>query len=426
MRLAVDSKVGIIRSAHFAKVFDDEPRIFLCYAEPADISDLAGIEGSNQGGACATTAERAFLRACGEAVERYCSSFVDDSHLIVSTERDLLNANVAYYPARAFYPLAESQYGGDCPFDKPNLDAGTKWIPSYSHRDEKVVLVPASCVFVPYRFDRRVENFSHMSISTGLACGPDCDFAFKKGILEILERDALMIVWHRRLPTVKIDAQSCRGRVEDIDLLLDAAPLANAQWHINLLTVDIDVPIVSAVLVDRAGRPKTSFGVAADEDPAVAILKALEEALLSRLLLNRLSLNEISRNVQGSPRTLQAHMLLHAVSKDSRRMLKFLTEAAISVPFDQIAARWKDGADDNQLFNQLKANGFDFLSVDVTTPDVLDLGLRVVRALLPGAQPLDNDDFHKYIAGARLRTVPEKLGFDEAILPWNSDPHPFP
>jgi ribosomal protein S12 methylthiotransferase accessory factor YcaO len=68
------------------------------------------------------------------------------------------------------------------------------------------------------------------------------------------------------------------------------------------------------------------------------------------------------------------------------------------------------------LHHQVTAAGFEIVWAEVTTPDVTDFDFRVVRTVIPGMQPLDNDHRYRYLGGRRLPRVKE----------LNPDPHPFP
>ncbi len=75
----------------------------------------------------------------------------------------------------------------------------------------------------------------------------------------------------------------------------------------------------------------------------------------------------------------------------------------------------------------IRAAGLDGAWIDVTTPDVEQLGFKVVRTVIPGCQPLDNDHVHRYLGGRRLRSVPIALGYpDLPVGAYNPNPHPFP
>ena len=274
-------------------------------------------------------------------------------------------------------------------------------------------------------FNVAVEPFTHMPISTGLAAGTSVESCTRKGILEIIERDALMIVWYSRLSVPRIDPQSCWGLSPETDALLSVAKEGGATWYINLLTLDIDVPVVSAALINPGSPPLTSFGISADPDPARALLLALEEASLTRMLLNRSQEILANQNyVHDRLVTLHDHLMAHATSGTLRQSLRFLTDTGAWSRFEDIQKRWSGGT---SLGQKLSAVGLEAIWVDVTTPDVRDFGFHVLRTVIPGMQPLDNDHRYRYLGGRRLTSVPTGLGYPqlrrEAL---NCDPHPFP
>ena len=64
-----------------------------------------------------------------------------------------------------------------------------------------------------------------------------------------------------------------------------------------------------------------------------------------------------------------------------------------------------------------------------TTPDLRDVGVSVVRALIPGFQPLFGAPHEQALGGTRLDDVPARLrlksGRSERALPQTGLPHPF-
>ena len=76
-----------------------------------------------------------------------------------------------------------------------------------------------------------------------------------------------MIVWHGELEMPRLDPESCLGRSPLIDDLLAAGMRGSSRWFLNVLTLDVDVTIISAALIDPGSPPHTSFGISADPDP---------------------------------------------------------------------------------------------------------------------------------------------------------------
>ena len=77
----------------------------------------------------------------------------------------------------------------------------------------------------------------------------------------------------------------------------------------------------------------------------------------------------------------------------------------------------------------LERRGVSAFAVDVTTPDVREAGLVVVRVLSPELCPLDVIHLARFLAPRRLFHAAHELGFRDAPLTLataNHDPHPFP
>jgi ribosomal protein S12 methylthiotransferase accessory factor len=80
------------------------------------------------------------------------------------------------------------------------------------------------------------------------------------------------------------------------------------------------------------------------------------------------------------------------------------------------------------LAGKIAAVGRRPIVVDLTSPDVAALGVRVVRAVVPGFHPLVFGHRLRALGGTRLWTVPQALGYP-GVSPGSGDnpsPHPFP
>lgn len=418
----VDPKTGIIRGVDLMKLGPSDPPVFLAHAAPCDTAPLTGMRAANRGAACSVSVERAIVRACGESVERYCSAIYDPRELRLAPAAALARAGERLVRVDDLYPFGdETRAVPGFPYGQVHEDTPIRWARGRSLLTDEPVWIPASCVYVPYLFDRAVEPWSHMPISTGLAAGRSVQGCITKGIHEIIERDALMIGWLARLVAPRIDPATCRGRAADVDRLLDGAAVTGARWHLSLLTLDLDVPVIGAALIDPGDPPLTSFGIAADDDPVHALRLALEEAALTRTLVNRSP--EILDNpgqVHTNYDTLRGHLLAHATSAELRERLRFMTDEGDLLPFDALFRERPP------LTDRLAARGLEPIWIDVTTEDVRDCGFHVVRTVIPTMQPLDNDHRFRYLGGRRLREVAARYGRDLDRTGTNPDPHPFP
>lgn len=423
----IDPKTGIIKELRMIKLARDDPSVFIAQAEPSDTSPLIGLKASNHGAACASTPERALVRAAGESIERYCSTFFDFDSMLVSTPFELRKKGVAFIHTEELYPYAEWQYSSPgFPFKRATENMNIRWVPGQSTIDGSQVLLPASVVYVPYHFVPEVEPFTHMSISTGLAAGPSFNWCVEKGVQEILERDAFMIVWNKKVRVPPINIESCFGHLPELDNLLLRGMEVGAQWLINCITVDVPVPVFSAMLINNGPRPLTSLGIAADIDPLKALSAAVEEALLTRVLLNHCTELHNPRYIHKDCSTLRGHLLSHATDPRLRKALQFL-EGDQEMSLSSVVNLFFTTSPISSILELVCAEGFHPISFDVTTEDVAETGIHVVRTVMAGTQPLDNDHRYRYLGGSRLEKVPYSLPYDS--LPAdeiNPDPHPFP
>src|SRR6185295_1330603 len=77
----------------------------------------------------------------------------------------------------------------------------------------------------------------------------------------------------------------------------------------------------------------------------------------------------------------------------------------------------------------LARHGLDVIVKDLTTPDVEDVGLKVVRVLIPGLQQLHGDHRYPYLGCPRLYRMRQALGISDALTreeDLNPFPHPLP
>jgi ribosomal protein S12 methylthiotransferase accessory factor len=416
----IDPKTGIIKQVEIVRGMEIDPEVFLVHAEPCDTTPLIGIKAANRGAACSVNSDRAMVRACGESIERYCSSFFNINSFVYASENDFRKNGVKYVHVHDVYPFSEKQFRQQgFPYKKVLDTTKIRWTEGYDFLTNETIMLPASCVYVPYLFDMAVEPFTHMPISTGLAAGQNVDYCIMKGIMEIFERDALMLVWNMRLACPRVSTESCYGLLPEIDTILNAGRKDGPQWYINLLTLDINVPIISAALINNSNPPLSSFGIAANQDPVYALLLALEEAALTRMLLNRSE--EILSNpryIHGNYNTLRAHMLAHATSMNLRKQLNFLTDIGTEISFDSILNNSK-----SDPIEEIKKLGLNIFCKNITTSDINSYGFKVTRTIIPGLQPLDNDHRFRFLGGSRIPIIRKKYNQHLKINPY---PHPFP
>ena len=81
------------------------------------------------------------------------------------------------------------------------------------------------------------------------------------------------------------------------------------------------------------------------------------------------------------------------------------------------------------IVEHLSARGFGVIGVDITAPDIARYGVRVMRAIVPGLQPLGFGPSGLRLGGRRLYDAPVRMGVFSsrpAEQDLNRFPHPFP
>jgi ribosomal protein S12 methylthiotransferase accessory factor len=427
----VSKRTGIISSVEFEDLAASDPSVYSARSHPANSLALNGMKTLNYGAASSIDPKRAIMKAVGESIERYCPAYFKYEDFVLAAYSDLDCA--AVHPSD-FALFSEKQYAEpDFPFTQPTESTPMRWDSAYSISHDQPILIPASTVYIPYYFDRLQEPHTHIPISTGLACGSNLAPAVYKAILEVIERDAFMIMWQNQLPCARIDLSTVHDPF--IESILNEVKILPVDCQAYLIPSDIEVPVVLVLLRSTTGHlPHTVMGISVDLDPKKALMLALEEICLSWVGMKRYALSEKdfkpAKNYQNI-NNLDLHGLVHAADPDLGKSLEFLNPSGEQISFQDI----KNNFDENMVANirclvdKLNEKNLNVIVKDLTTVDIDDVGFKVVRAVVPGMHPLDINHARRYLGGKRLYDVPCQMGLrsqpltEEEVNPY---PHMFP
>jgi ribosomal protein S12 methylthiotransferase accessory factor len=389
----------------------------------------ASADGPTGGGAgYAAGRDVARRAALGEVAERHAAACVPDEELVLASAEEL--GEQAIDPAR-FALFAPEQYARPgFPFSPFTRSTRIRWARGRALADGRRVFLPAQLVYLPWR--RRVDGEVAIGYSTssGLACGDDETGATLAALLELVERDAFMIVWNTRLslPLLIEEPAGELARFEERFL----APTLLRHRLVDLSPF-LDVPVVLAsVRAHRRGPGELGIGAGAAPTPTTAAKKALAEAYAVRSAAGRLWRlgPRRFRNDFGDVTTFDDHVHVYA---DPQRAVAAAFLEASSTRRLLSEVRPLEGLDDGErlasLLQRLAVANLEAYAVDVTSHDIREAGLTVVRAVVPELCPLDVRHDARFLGGARLRSEPSRLGFRPRPLrhdELNPDPHPFP
>ncbi len=425
----VDERVGIVRYVREVPREAGAPDFFHFYARACNTDAFSRQKNFAVAGGASADRSIAVAKAIGEAVERYCSALYEaDDFPLHSFE----SAPFQCVPPREFALYSRRQYARpDFPYVPFEATTPVRWAAMREPVNGDVWYVPAAMVVLPYRYDPgNGELPIAQSISTGLACHRSPAEAAVSAICEVIERDAFTITWQARLgmPQIKAETLSNRNRllVERFESTGDTVALFN-------LTMDHGVPTILSVLRARnAGAPALVFAASADPDPKKAARKSLEELAHTRRLAQQLK-TELPPIVAdpGYENVVDqdCHVRLYC-DQANMPLTDFLFASDERIDFRGIGnlATEDPRRDLEILVERVRAVNHRVLLADLTTEDVEDLGLAVVRAVIPGFHPLFMKHSLRALGGARLYGVPQKLGY-EGITRESGDnpaPHPYP
>ena len=427
----LDPVSGIILSV-IPNLFEKgDPNIF-AYGTVASQGGSLEIDPriNHQGGA-SVYRDGAIASAIGEAVERYCSADCPLEETVFATYNEV--ASDAVHPSK-FGLFSESQYKSPgFPFKPFTTDSPITWTWGYSLQRKRATLVPACFTYLPFRINRALgETYIGDGTSTGLACGNSIEEAICSGIGELVERDALACFWLNRLPLPHIEIDEASSIYK---LFKEKFDLPGLRYYVCEATTDLGLPVVFSLLVGEStlGR-MVNAGSQANLSPQGAALKSMTEAAQGRPYLRFIVQQNPRKAYTGEFSTVNSfhdHAIFYTKAPQHFDALDFLTSPRPTKPLSEIrdCSTGSVRGDIEFYLSQLRKHDIDVIVVDLTTPDIADVGFNVVRVITPGLQLLHGDHRFPFLGGKRLYSVAEALGYrngpvkEEELNPY---PHPLP
>lgn len=364
----------------------------------------------------ASSPEDARTIAVIEALERYSA--------LSKPARGVIGPYSALAP-KAILPtelplFSDAQYRQEgFPYQPFDPDMTLHWNYGYNLTSDRQVLVPTSAAWYGYHDNLLGE------CSSGVAAHSSRGHALLNAVLELVERDAFMIHWLHRLspPRIKIDtiqSQWCHAVIDQVSRI-------GYQIQVLDMTTDLRIPVIVSIAyrTDHL-RPALILGAGSSLNPRQALRRALTELYAATFAPTNLwrckpplELTEVQNLSDHSRAYEHPAWLKHA---------EFLWQSPRYVCAEE---RYDELAWDEQLkdvVDKLALNGHDVIGVDLTAPEIAPTGLHVVRAIVPGLQPLGLNTGGR-LGGCRLFQSPVRMGYH----PKSSDeihlyriPHCFP
>lgn len=366
-------------------------------------SDGGDLRGEVVGGGSADIdPEMSWIRAVVEGAERYATMVFSEADFIVASARDLGDA--ALDLDRIPRCSAEEYADPACPLRPPSRDEPIRWVCGVSLLDRQPRFVPAIMTHLHLK-PWPAERF-WLPISTGVAAHTRLAAALNAAICESIERDALALSWLLSLPLPRID--SAESGHEPIAALLGRVAQSNVEHHAFDATTDLGIPAIFAVQETR-GHPDAALFVscASGLGAEAAFAKAIREASPARAVLKRAP--------ESPDRIIDFHDITHGASYYGRgghdEDFAFLFESGRGITLAAMDARTgmvpEDEAGQTRfLIERLRRHGMEAVAIDLTTEELRDAGLWVVRVVIPDLMPISFIHRARYLATPRLRNHP--------------------
>lgn len=426
----VDTLTGIVNFVAVAELAPSDPSVWVVAAQLADTTryGLPSRAASNGSGAGLSYSD-AYGAAIGECAERYAMQLWYPEEVLFGSYLQMRERG--YNPVEpSCWALFHPEQYPSIPFSPFTQDTPIGWVraESLSFREER--LVPACMVYMPYRKLYEGEQEIAPAISTGAACATSIPEALLKGICELIERDAFMIVWRNRLPRpqVIIDPNS-----ELYDVYQEHFARPSLNYTIVYTTLDLSIPSFWGILEDtRHGTPRFIVGGAAHPDPNRALLKTLLELVQGLKWVDHARAETVCVEPGFSNiRLFEDRMRLYAFSDIGIEAFRFAREHPEKILLSEIPNLDCGGdiANLRQIVNMLAQRHLEVVAVDMTTPDLAECGLFVTRVFVPGLETMEGDHTQQFLGGRRWQEVPVQLGILSAPLNLseiNPFPHPYP
>ena len=339
--------------------------------------------------------DRAFMKALGEGLERYCAGVYRQSEFVVAPETNRAR------------PVSPARFARPSDYQPADREESIAWVEGEQLTSGERVSLPAEFVHYPPPRERHKP-----AITTGLGLGNSAVEALLSGLYEVLERDATMLAWYSTFEPLRLELSDerfrtlvKRARAE----ALDVTPL--------LVTQDVDVPVVAVAVHrdpgsdDESAWPRFAMGSGADLDPIAAAHSALAEALQNWMELRSMGPEQAAEEKAA----IGEYASFPAVAQ---RFVEIdATVPAGSVGPDPLP---EGEAELDAVVDRVVDAGLDAYAARITTPDVASLGFEAVRVLIPETQPLFTGE--PFFA-ERAETVPRDLGFEPRL---DREYHPYP
>jgi ribosomal protein S12 methylthiotransferase accessory factor len=427
----IGTTTGVLSDGARFLSYRDEPRLVTRVVSAGDLSQVWSlsnrclpakpsrpiIRSSGSG----IDDDEALTPALAEGLERYCTVMYPEEQVVVASATELGQSaiNLDVIPRCSATELAHPK----CPLVPPDKSIPIRWVKALSLLSFQTVYVPLVMVYLHTGLLNASERIC-VQITTGSAAHSSYEKALLSAVLEIIERDALSVLWLQKMSLPRIELDRIPGSVMPYWEQYDRSSRA-LEYVFFDATTDFDVPTIYGVQISHMNsRLHTLVSCSSALDPAIALAKVMRDMAACRILL---------RYEQPIPSEWDTFKELHhgaafMARAEQASAFDFLLKSDRRILFGQMRSLNSGDVmkDLERLLSHFRSKGMEVLALDLTTDEALRLGMRVVRVIIPNLQPFSYHYLAQYKAHPRLYELPRLLGHPvHAEHDLNHWPQPF-
>lgn len=335
-------------------------------------------------------------RALGEAVERFCMLHTPPS-ILTTARRALAEPTLSTHAMTSLLFRDVERETPGFRFGEPTDVVPLDWSWASHAQTRERLLVPTSLVGRPTEGSPRLVD----ATSNGYACHPSLEEAKARALLELLERDALLLRWYASEDPIAI---------ADADVPAGTIAL--------LATADVKIPVVIAAACLAEGSIR--IGSAAATSFNVALARALDELegqLAGPPVMGPRPELDVADRGYGP-----ADHVAHYTGAMGRALFERWSALSPRMPAATLRERWPAESHASSLDIAVQAATdarLDVFFVDRSLPDLFGEEWHVVRALVPGAVEMSWGMPYRRLASPRIT---EAIRKGARLSSW---PHPY-
>lgn len=413
---------GLNQRVSFMLRSRDEPRLMTAGAELTGVHVLRGQPRPKVGvyhiGGSGVVLDEALIRALGETIERYAQLVAEirlHGEIVWASYETIADRGEPVVRDGNLIFFSDAQHARpDFPFQPFSRSKPLGWIRALSLVQESPVWAPAQLLLVGYRVRRSDgEPWLLPAVTTGSAAHTDRRHALRNALLELVQIDAAMGHWYSaaQAPEILLDQRTAALGALLTRHFPPGGPVPRFYW---LPSPDLPGFTVACVLRRGPGEiPVAAVGLGCDLRLVDALYKAVLEAtgvaqLAKITLFDQLLSEPPLKDAPGQAHgifDLDQNVALYARPGNGR----YIDEKFGSRPPIPAGELPPDALGDTSQDVRLLVEGFrgigkELLFLDLTTPDIRELGFTALRVWspdtlslpLPSAPPALHPRFRAY------------------------------